>query len=80
MMMIWMTKEMMMMSFRTNSFIENYRKTLVKEQISNNEVDIKNILEEPESKIKKLIKAGTITDKLLISSIKQAMKERVNNG
>ncbi len=40
------------MSFRTNSFIENYRKTLVKEQISNNEVDIKNILEEPESKIK----------------------------
>jgi hypothetical protein len=38
-----------------------------------------NIVGNDEKQIKKLIKEGTLTDKLLIEAIKNVMKERIKN-
>ena len=44
------------------------------------EESIKNITNKSEDQVKQWIKEGTLTDKLLVSAIKNVMKERINNG
>ena len=41
---------------------------------------VKNITNKSEDQVKQWIKEGTLTDKLLVSAIKNVMKERINNG
>ena len=44
------------------------------------EESVKNISSKSEDQVKQWIKEGTLTDKLLVSAIKNVMKERINNG
>ena len=60
---------------KTKSFLENYKENRMKDTLLK-EI---NIVEDGEKQIKELIKEGTITDNLLIESIKNVMKERINN-
>jgi len=60
---------------KTKSFLENYKENRIKDTLLK-EI---NIVEDGEKQIKELIKEGTITDNLLIESIKNVMKERINN-
>jgi len=55
--------------------LENYKENRMKDTLLK-EI---NIVEDGEKQIKELIKEGTITDNLLIESIKNVMKERINN-
>jgi len=60
---------------KTQSFLENYRANRMKGTLTE-EI---NIVGNDEKQIKKLIKEGTLTDKLLIEAIKNVMKERIKN-
>ena len=60
---------------KTKSFLENYRENRMKDTLTE-EI---NIVGNDEKQIKKLIKEGTLTDKLLIEAIKNVMKERIKN-
>jgi hypothetical protein len=60
---------------KTKSFLENYRENRMKDAL----VQDINIVEDNEKQIKEMIKEGTLTDNLLIESIKNVMKERINN-
>ena len=60
---------------KTKSFLENYKENRMKDTL----IKELNIVENDEKQIKELIKEGTITDNLLIESIKNVMKERINN-
>jgi hypothetical protein len=63
------------LKIKTKSFLENYKENRMKDTLLK-EI---NIVEDGEKQIKELIKEGTITDNLLIESIKNVMKERINN-
>ena len=66
---------------KTQSFIDNYKKNLFQDILDIEiEESVKNISSKSEDQVKQWIKEGTLTDKLLVSAIKNVMKERINNG
>ena len=66
---------------KTQSFLEN-KKQKIFQDILDTEIEesVKNISGKNEDQVKQWIKEGTLTDKLLVSAIKNVMKERINNG
>ena len=66
---------------KTQSFLEN-KKQKIFQDILDTEIEesVKNISGKSEDQVKQWIKEGTLTDKLLVSAIKNVMKERINNG
>ena len=66
---------------KTQSFLDN-KKQKIFQDILDIEIEesIKNITNKSEDQVKQWIKEGTLTDKLLVSAIKNVMKERINNG
>ena len=66
---------------KTQSFLDN-KKQKIFQDILDIEIEesVKNISSKSEDQVKQWIKEGTLTDKLLVSAIKNVMKERINNG
>ena len=66
---------------KTQSFLDN-KKQKIFQDILDTEIEesVKNISSKSEDQVKQWIKEGTLTDKLLVSAIKNVMKERINNG
>ena len=66
---------------KTQSFLDN-KKQKIFQDILDIEIEesVKNISSKSEDQVKQWIKEGTLTDKLLVYAIKNAMKERINNG
>ena len=66
---------------KTQSFLES-KKQKIFQDILDTEIEesVKNISGKNEDQVKQWIKEGTLTDKLLVSAIKNVMKERINNG
>ena len=66
---------------KTQSFLDN-KKQKIFQYILDIEIEesVKNISSKSEDQVKQWIKEGTLTDKLLVSAIKNVMKERINNG
>ena len=66
---------------KTQSFLDNKNKKIFQDILDIEiEESIKNITNKSEDQVKQWIKEGTLTDKLLVSAIKNVMKERINNG
>ena len=69
------------LKIKTQSFLDNYKKNLFQDILDIEiEESVKNISSKSEDQVKQWIKEGTLTDKLLVSAIKNVMKERINNG
>ena len=66
---------------KTQSFLDN-KKQKIFQDILDTEIEesVKNISGKSEDQVRQWIKEGTLTDKLLVSAIKNVMKERINNG
>ena len=66
---------------KTQSFLES-KKQKIFQDILDTEIEesVKNISGKNEDQVKQWIKEGTLTDKLLVSAIKNVMKESINNG
>ena len=66
---------------KTQSFLENKKRKIFQDILDVEiEESVKNISSKSEDQVKQWIKEGTLTDKLLVSAIKNVMKERINNG
>jgi len=66
---------------KTQSFLES-KKQKIFQDILDTEIEesVKNISSKSEDQVKRWIKEGTLTDKLLVCAIKNVMKERIKNG
>ena len=66
---------------RTQSFLETKKQKIFQDILDAEIVEsVKKISNKSEDQVKQWIKEGTLTDKLLVSAIKNVMKERINNG
>ena len=66
---------------KTQSFLDTKKQKLFQDILDTEiEESVKNISGKNEDQVKQWIKEGTLTDKLLVSAIKNVMKERINNG
>ena len=66
---------------KTQSFLDTKKQKLFQDILDTEIVEsVKNIYSKSEDQVKQWIKEGTLTDKLLVSAIKNVMKERINNG
>ena len=66
---------------KTQSFLETKKQKIFQDILDAEIVEsVKKISNKSEDQVKQWIKEGTLTDKLLVSAIKNVMKERINNG